>query len=34
MITLILLLLVVNFVLLLRIAYWRGRLDELNRGRR
>jgi hypothetical protein len=34
MITCILLLLVVNFVLLLCIAYWKGRLDELNRGRR
>lgn len=34
MISLILLMLVVNFVLLLCIAYWKGRLDELNRGRR
>lgn len=33
MISLILLLLVVNFVLLLCIAYWKGRLDELKRGR-
>jgi len=34
MISLILLLLVVNFVLLLCAAYTKGRLDELNRGRR
>ncbi len=34
MISLILLLIVVNFVLLLCIAYTKGRIDELNRGRR
>lgn len=33
MMSLILLLIVVNFVLLLGIAYTKGRLDELNRGR-
>ena len=34
MISLILLLIVVNLVLLLCIAYTKGRIDELNRGRR